>query len=187
MTVDQLVPLALKQVRDLFNFGLRLSGRREEAEDLVQETFERSLRHADSFREPEAIRPMMFRILRNLFLDRRTAAERCPQLVAIESWDDLGQVPLAIGGSTPLGQLLSTGVSDEIKQALSRLPVEWRETLWLCAVEGFTYKETASITEVPIGTVRSRLSRARRALAKELRDHAVREGILRSPREEESS
>lgn len=176
----------MRQVRDLFNFGLRLSGSREEAEDLVQETFERSLRHADTFREPAAVRPMMFRILRNLFLDRRAAAERRPQLVAIESWDDLGHLPLMAGGPTPLEQVLNTDVSDETKEALERLPLGWREVLWLCAVEGFTYEEAASITEVPIGTVRSRLSRARRALAKDLREHAVREGILRPSREEGS-
>lgn len=169
--------MAVAQTRPLFNYAFRLSGSREAAEDLVQSTFERSLRNWDRFPNEAAVRPMMFRILHNLFINRVVAEQRRPVVVSLDEWKggyDLER--LCVDGDA-MTKIIRNSLSDEVESALSRLGAEERETLWLRAVEGFAYQELAEITDVPIGTVRSRLARARRKLAKQLREYARSQGV----------
>ena len=177
MNATEFKTLAVAQMQALFNYAFRLSGNREAAEDLVQSTFDRTLSHWDRFPNKAAVRPMMFRILHNLFVNQVVAEQRRPVMVSLDEWKggyDLERISVEGEAMT---ELIRNSLSDEVESALSKLGVEERETLWLRAVGGFAYQEIAEITEVPIGTVRSRLARSRRALAKRLREYARNQGV----------
>ena len=177
MKAKEFKALAVPQMRALFNYAFRLSGNRETAEDLVQSTFDRALSHWDRFPNEAAVRPMMFRILHNLFVNQVVAEQRRPVMVSLDEWKggyDLERISVEGEAMT---KLIRNSLSDEVESALSKLGAEERDTLWLRAVGGFAYQEIAEITEVPIGTVRSRLARSRRALAKRLREYARNQGV----------
>lgn len=169
--------LAAAQMRALLNYAFRLRGDREAAEDLAQSAFERALAQRDRFPNEAAVRPMMFRIVHNLFVNDVVAARRRPVVVSLDEWKGGHDLqPLCAEGEAT-AKIIRNSLSDEVDSALSRLAEDDRETLWLRAVEGFSYQEIADITEAPIGTVRSRLARARRTLAKRLREYAKGQGL----------
>jgi|JI10StandDraft_1071094.scaffolds.fasta_scaffold969332_2 RNA polymerase sigma-70 factor (ECF subfamily) len=144
---------ALACLKELYAFALRLSRSREAAEDLVQEAFARVLAHSGP--PPLEIRPYLFRTLRNLFVDSlRSRKNLDPMQVPSE----LPEVP------TPEQVLLESMLSEWLESALMSLELPLREALWLREVDGFTYAEIAEITDSPVNTVRSRLSRARTQL-----------------------
>lgn len=183
MTAKEFRALAVAQMRALFNYAFRLSGNREAAEDLVQSTFERALSHRDRFPDEASVRPMMFRIVHNLFINQVVAEQRRPVVVSFDDWKggrDLERISVQGEAMT---KIISNSLSDEVESALSRLGNDERELLWLRAVEGFTYQELAEITEVPIGTVRSRLARSRRTMAKRLREYGRGSTVERAERE----
>ena len=151
--------LALPLLAQLYNFAHWLTGSREEAEDLVQESYLKALKGFSSFTPGTNFRAWMYRILRNTFLTSRTG------LKANVSFDDgENDLPEPVAASTPESVLLSRFDREQIRQALGRLPVQQREMLLLSDVEELSYKEIAETLGVPIGTVMSRISRARRAL-----------------------
>jgi RNA polymerase sigma-70 factor, ECF subfamily len=151
--------LAVPLLAPLYNFAHWLTGNREEAEDLVQETFVKAMRGFTSFSAGTNFRAWIYRILRNTFLTSRTG------LKTIVSLDD-EENPIAepIAGDDPEFLLLAKADQDQVHQALEKLPVQQREIILFSDVEEMTYKEIAELMGVPIGTVMSRLSRARAAL-----------------------
>lgn len=176
MKAKEFKALAVAQMRALFNYAFRLGGAREAAEDLAQSTFDRALSHCDRFPDEGSVRPMMFRILHNLFVNQVVAEQRRPVVVSLDDWNggrDLERISVEGEAMT---RLIRNSLSDEVEAALSRLAPEERETLWLRAVEGFAYQEIAEITQAPIGTVRSRLARSRRVLAKRLLEYGRSQG-----------
>ncbi len=177
MRADDIASLALKNLRALLNYAFRLTRDREEAEDLVQDTFERTYSNRQRFPGRAAVRPMMFRILHNLFVNQRLSRGRRPVIVSLEEWEEGGKTPAAFSKESPLEFTIRNALSDEVEAALEDLEDAWRETLWLRAVEGCSYQEIAEITGVPVGTVRSRLARSRRALAQNLQEYARNRGI----------
>ncbi len=177
MRADDLAALAIENLRALFNYAFRLTRDREGAEDLVQETFERTFLNRDRFAGKPAVRPMMFRILHNLFVNQYRSRRRRPVIVSLEAWEDRGETSQRLPKESPLEVTIRNALSDEVEAALGDLKDVWRETLWLRAVEGYSYQEIAEITDVPIGTVRSRVARSRRALAQKLQDYARDRGI----------
>jgi RNA polymerase sigma-70 factor, ECF subfamily len=151
--------LALPLLTPLYNFAHWLAGNREEAEDLVQETYVKALKGFSSFTPGTNFRAWMYRILRNTFLTSRTG------LRASVSLDD-EENPIAepAAAENPESLLLSQLDRTQIRGALEKLPVQQREIILLCDIEEMSYKEIAETLGVPIGTVMSRLSRARGAL-----------------------
>src|SRR5512142_3071263 len=143
----------------LYNFACWLTQNREEAEDLVQETYAKALKGFSSFEQGTNFRAWMYRILRNTFLTSRTGLKA--NLVSIEDEDE--QVLPAASG-TPETDLLARADQEAIHAALEELPVKFREIVLLCDVEEMSYQEIAETLGVPIGTVMSRLSRARKAM-----------------------
>jgi len=144
------MPEGLEFLDDLYAFALRLTQNRERAEDLVQETY---LRHLSSGRStPVELRPYLFRTLRNLHIDQWRRTQKGPATGLIERLPEAADV------------VLEGMLSEWMEEALTQLDGCFRETLWLREVEGFSYAEIASITGVPVNTVRSRLSRARQQL-----------------------
>jgi RNA polymerase sigma-70 factor, ECF subfamily len=150
--------LALPLFDSLYNFARWLTADRDEAEDLVQETYAKALRGFASFEPGTNFRAWMFRILRNTFLTSRTGLK---PTVPLED-DESMETPMAAG--TPESVLLGNLDQQALHDAIAELPVAYREVLLLCDVEEMSYREIAESLSVPIGTVMSRLSRARSAL-----------------------
>jgi RNA polymerase sigma-70 factor (ECF subfamily) len=153
--------LALPLFDSLYNHAFWLTGNQAEAEDLVQETFTKSLRAFDSFQPGTNFKAWIFRILRNTFLTTRTgiAASRT---VFLEDHPDTFDT--ATAGPTPEDTLIRLDNQAALHAALEQLQPQLREALLLCDVEEIKYKDIAVILDTPIGTVMSRISRARRAL-----------------------
>ena len=153
--------LAMPLFDQLFNFAHWMAQNREEAEDLVQETYAKALRGFSSFQPGTNFRAWMYRILRNTFLTSRTGLQ-ATRTVPFEDDDD-GQVPVADSG-TPEAILIERSNQQLVQDAIAELPVKAREILLLCEVEEMSYQEIAETLSIPIGTVMSRLSRSRKAL-----------------------
>jgi len=153
--------LAMPLFDQLFNFAHWMAQNREEAEDLVQETYAKALRGFSSFQPGTNFRAWMYRILRNTFLTSRTGLQTT-RTVPFED-DDEGQVPVSDSG-TPETILIERSNQQLVQDAIAELPVKAREILLLCEVEEMSYQEIAETLSIPIGTVMSRLSRSRKAL-----------------------
>ncbi len=143
----------------LFNFAHWLTQDREEAEDLVQETYAKALKGFRSFQPGTNFRAWIYQILRNTFLTSRTGLKSTVPL-DLESDE---QTLLAVN-DTPETIVLQRSDRQLVQKALGRLPVPYREVLLLCEFEEMSYQEISATLAIPIGTVMSRLSRARRAL-----------------------
>jgi RNA polymerase sigma-70 factor (ECF subfamily) len=154
--------LAMPLFEQLYNFAHWLSQNREEAEDLVQETYAKALRGFSSFQPGTNFRAWMYRILRNTFLTSRTGL-RATMTVPLET-DEEGPVVVVADNQTPEAIFLERSNQELLQTALDELPLHFREVLLLCEVEEMSYQEIADTLGVPVGTVMSRLSRARAAL-----------------------
>jgi RNA polymerase sigma-70 factor, ECF subfamily len=154
--------LALPLFDQLYNFAQWLTQDRTEAEDLVQETFTKALRGFSSFRTGTNFRAWIYRILRNSFLSSRTG------LKTMVSLDEEGSIELEADNPTPEIRLIEQANRETVQRALERLPVPFREILLLCEVEEMSYQEISETLSIPMGTVMSRLSRARKALRSDL-------------------
>ena len=143
----------------LYNFACWLAGDRAAAEDLVQETYLKSFRAFSSFQQGTNFRAWMYRILRNTFLTTQAG------LKATASLDNEDEAPLEPeAGDTPESILLARDAQEKIRAALEALPVHHREIILLSDIEEMSYQEISQALSIPIGTVMSRLSRARRAM-----------------------
>jgi len=149
----------------LYNFAHWLTRDRNDAEDLVQETYVKALRGFPSFRPGTNFRAWMYRILRNTFLTSRSGLK---QMVSLDDENSAVQEPAAPGD--PESLLFARADEDELRRALEQLPVAHREIILLCDVEEMSYKQISELVGIPIGTVMSRLSRARQAMRSLLRE-----------------
>ncbi len=150
--------LAMPLFDQLYNFAHWLTQDRSEAEDLVQETYVKALRGFSSFQPGTNFRAWIYRILRNTFLTSRTGLKAN---LPLELDDSAGP---SAGLDTPETLLIERAQQQVLQDTLAELPVNFREILLLCEVEEMSYQEIAETLGVPIGTVMSRLSRARRVL-----------------------
>jgi RNA polymerase sigma-70 factor (ECF subfamily) len=168
---DSFEALAMPLFASLYNFAHWLTQNREEAEDLVQETYLKGLKGFSSFQPGTNFRAWMFRILRNTFLTSRTGLKAATML-PLE--DEEQETTMAVTTQTPESLLMSQVDQQLVQGALEQLPVHFREAIILCDVEEMTYQEIADLLGIPIGTVMSRLSRARRAMRQLLDTKAKR-------------
>ena len=145
----------------LYNYALWLSKNAAEAEDLVQETFLKGLRGFDSFTPGTNFRAWMYRILRNTFLTSRGGLRAAPQL-SIDDVDD------EIQDETVEASMIAQVDAGVVRRAIDDLPLPFREVLLLCDVEDMSYREIAETLSIPVGTVTSRLMRARRKVREAL-------------------
>ncbi len=151
--------LAMPLFDQLYNFARWLTQDTAEAEDLVQETFTKALRGFSSFQAGTNFRAWMYRILRNSFLSSRTGLKTT---VTIDGGAEESLLPEE--NITPETILIEQADRETVQQALEALPVRFREILLLCEVEEMSYQEIAETLSIPMGTVMSRLFRARKAL-----------------------
>ncbi len=152
--------LALPLFARLYNFAHWLTQDREEAEDLVQETYAKALKGFASFEPGTNFKAWMFRILRNSFLNSRTGLRAAT--VSVDFNDEDSDIPTEV--QTPETILIDRSSQQVIQQAIAELAVPYREVLLLCEAEEMSYQEIATALAIPLGTVMSRLSRARKLL-----------------------
>jgi RNA polymerase sigma-70 factor, ECF subfamily len=152
--------LAMPLFDQLYSFAHWLTQDRSEAEDLVQETYVKALRGFGSFQPGTNFRAWIYRILRNTFVTSRTGL-KATATVALE---DEGGAEIVSDTATPESIFIDRAQEEMLQKALEELPVHFREILLLCETEEMSYQEIAETLSIPIGTVMSRLSRARKAL-----------------------
>ena len=165
----------------LFAAALRLARDRHAAEDLVQETWYRAFRSFDQFQPGTSFKSWVFRIEMNAFLNRERRRPLEPALTDFAAGEPPDRALSEEEEVTAEGLegLFDRHVSDEVKRAVDDLPEEFRAVLVLISVGGLSYEETAAALGCPVGTVMSRLYRARRLLRTALREYARTEGFLR--------
>ena len=176
--------VALVHLDLLYRTALRLTHDRAEADDLVQETWLRALQHFDQFDPGSNCRAWLVTILRNAFLNRlrRQGRERLESEMTGERGDSAPFEDSAIERSTPEEEFFQTVFHGDVERALKSLSPAFQQVIVLADFEGFTYKEIAQVLNWPIGTVMSRLSRARQRLRTELRTLARAHGYSEESR-----
>lgn len=171
----QFEAMAMEHLDVLYRMAKHLVRDSHRAEDLVQETYLRAFRSAEGFDlQSFGMRPWLIRILHNVHISKGQREKKQPQAVDDEHLD---------AASGTVSEALPTsfldGMDDQLKRAFEALPDEYRTVMHLWAIEELSYKEIAEALDVPLGTVMSRLHRARQRLSEQLKEYATREGIIR--------
>lgn len=174
---------ALVHMNALFRFARRLTGNDGDADDLLQECYARALRFWHNYRSGTNCKAWLFRIMHNLHINRWQAKKRAPASTSLEDAEDHYlynrlQDPRQSLEGNPEIEFLASNPAPQIREALGALPTEFRTPVLLCDVEGMSYHEIAKIMDIPVGTVRSRLNRARRRLQKLLAGYVAQERQL---------
>lgn len=172
---------AIPHMDAIYNYAQRMCNDPDEAEDLVQETFLKAYRFFDKFEIGTNCKAWLFRILKNTFINKYRKDTKEPEKVdygSIEEFYEL--IRDTNSNSINLEDTIFENVfDDEVSTALQRLPDEFRTVIILCDIEGMTYEEIAEFLDCPIGTVRSRLHRARNVLATTLLEYAKSKGFAK--------
>jgi RNA polymerase sigma-70 factor (ECF subfamily) len=182
----QFTDLAMEYMPALYSAALRMTRNPSDAEDLVQETYLRAYRGFGGFAEGTNLKAWLYRILTNTYINSYRAGKRRPEISDVEDVEDLYLYRrLSPDGGADQGMsaedvALDSFTDDEVQAAIESLPEAFRIAVLLADVEGFSYKEIADITDVPIGTVMSRIHRGRRALQKALHEYAATRGLVAS-------
>lgn len=164
----------LPQIDALYTFAYHLTYNEEDANDLVQETYLKAYRFIENYKEGTNAKAWLFKILKNAFINQYRKKSKKPTRVDYEeiinyhdeedsnysSYMDLRE------------EMFQHMMGDEVTNAINSLPVDFRVVILLCDIEGFTYEEISKIIDIPIGTVRSRLHRARNMLKEKLQEYA---------------
>jgi RNA polymerase sigma factor (sigma-70 family) len=164
----------LPHIDAMYNFAYRLTFDEDDAKDLVQETYLKAFRFINSFEEGTNAKAWLFRILKNSFINDYRKKSKEPSKVdynEVESYYNSEEANAEITPDLRV-EALQDMIGDEVSTALNSLAVDFRTVIILCDLEGFTYEEMAKILDIPIGTVRSRLHRARNLLKDKLRSYA---------------
>jgi RNA polymerase sigma-70 factor (ECF subfamily) len=166
---------ALGLADQVFRVARGLVNSREEAEDLVQETYARAFRSWRSFTPGTNLRAWLLRILTNLNIDRGRRKQRTPDMQPLEEGDYFLYNKLEESAGRPLEeeQVVERLSQNDVVDALSAVPHDFRDVLVLVDIGDFSYQDAAQILDIPIGTIMSRLHRARRVLKRELADRSV--------------
>jgi RNA polymerase sigma factor (sigma-70 family) len=168
----------LPHINSMYNFGYRLTLDRDDAKDLVQDTYLKAYRFIESFQKGTNAKAWLFRILKNSFINDYRKKSKEPSKVdyqEVETYYNSEDVDRQITPDLRV-ESLQDMIGDEISNALNALDVDFRTVIILCDLEGFKYEEMAKILDIPIGTVRSRLHRARQLLKEKLSEYAKQMG-----------
>lgn len=171
--------LAYPLLDSAYRTALRMTGQPASAEDLVQEAYLRAFRGFSQFERGTNFKAWLFRILTNVFLNDYRRKSREPQSTDFSEVEPAD--PATISGQFKAEEVeaIRAHLGDEAVRAIDRLPPDFRLPFLLSTFEGFSYKEIASILDIPIGTVMSRLFRARRLLKSDLKEYAKASGYLK--------
>jgi RNA polymerase sigma-70 factor (ECF subfamily) len=175
---------SIDHLDSLYRTALRMTRNASDAEDLVQETYLRAFRSLHQFTEGTNLRAWLFRIMTNTYINEYRRRQRRPTSASLDTieefylYDHLVQSPVQPGDERPEDVVLQRLTVEDVIAAIECLPEEFRQVVLLADVEGFAYREIAEIVGIPVGTVMSRLFRARRRLQRQLYDFAVESGIV---------
>jgi RNA polymerase sigma-70 factor (ECF subfamily) len=166
---------ALALSDQVYRVARHLTGSREEAEDLVQETYARAFRSWRQFQPGTNLRAWLLRILTNLNIDRGRRAQRTPDTQPLEEGDYFlyNRLEEATNGPSDEERVVERLSQDDIVTALAKVPHDFRDVVVLVDIGDFSYNDAAQILDIPVGTVMSRLHRGRRILKTQLADEAV--------------
>ncbi|MBI3142541.1 MAG: sigma-70 family RNA polymerase sigma factor [Bacteroidetes bacterium] len=166
----------LPHMDSMYNFGFYLANDEELAKDLLQETYLKAYKYIEYFQVGTNSKAWLIRIMKNNFINEYRKKSKAPYKVDIE---DVNQKEDIEDGFVELDmrqEVFGSLIGDEITNAVNALPVDYRLIILLCDIEGFKYDEIATIIDVPLGTVRSRLHRARNLLKENLKEYAKSRG-----------
>lgn len=177
---EEFEAIAVPHMDALYNFALRMTSDPENANDLVQETFLRAFRFFDKFERGTNIKAWLFRILKNTFINQYRKQKSEPGKV---DYDDVQNFYENIKASEVKTNHIeedafSKLLDDDLSEAITKLPPDFRTVIILSDIEGFTYEEIADFVDIPVGTVRSRLHRARKMLYSKLYNYAKSKGYV---------
>jgi RNA polymerase sigma factor (sigma-70 family) len=168
----------MPHIDSMYNFAYRLTFDEDDAKDLVQDTYLKAYRFINSFERGTNAKAWLFRILKNSFINEYRKKSKQPAKVdyqEVETYYNSDNVDYSMTSDLRVDAVKDM-LGDEISNALNSLAVDFRTVIILCDLEGFTYEEMAKILDIPIGTVRSRLHRARNLLKDKLKDYAQHMG-----------
>jgi RNA polymerase sigma factor (sigma-70 family) len=168
----------MPHINSMYNFAYRLTLDADDAKDLLQDTYLKAFRFIDSFQQGTNAKAWLFRILKNSFINDYRKKSKEPSKVdyqEVETFYNSEDVDRQITPDLRV-EALQDMIGDEISVALNSLDVDFRTVIILCDLEGFKYEEMAKILDIPIGTVRSRLHRARNLLKEKLSEYAKKMG-----------
>ncbi len=168
----------MPHIDSMYNFAYRLTFDEDDAKDLVQDTYMKAYRFINSFQEGTNAKAWLYRILKNSFINDYRKKSKQPAKVDYQEVEQFYNSEDTVSNATVDLRLETTKdmIGDEISNALNSLAVDFRTVVILCDLEGFTYEEMAKILDIPIGTVRSRLHRARNLLREKLGTYALSMG-----------
>ncbi|MFQ5965638.1 MAG: sigma-70 family RNA polymerase sigma factor [Candidatus Scalinduaceae bacterium] len=176
---------ALEYIDSLFNVAMRMTGKREDAEDLVQETYLKMHRFSNKYREGSNLKAWLFKIMRNTFINMYRKKIKEPHETYYDEIDDFylfNKKNAYRKDNSPLNEStlsVEEFFEDEVKNALENMPLAFREVVLYSDIEGISYEEISDVIGCPIGTVKSRLYRGRRLLQKLLWNYAKDRGYLK--------
>lgn len=169
----------------LYSTAYRMSRNRQDAEDLLQETYLRAYKYYDKFQEGTNFKAWLFKILKNTFINRYRKRQRQPLRNSFDEIEGsfeskLLESPLTARGATPEEELMVDALDQDVQQALEALPEDYRTAVEMADLQGLSYREISDQLGIPLGTVMSRLYRGRRKLEAVLLQYAREHGYIRS-------
>lgn len=173
---------AVPHMDAVYNFALRLTGDEDDADDLVQETYMKAFRFFDKFESGTNCKAWLFRILKNSFINDYRKQTKVPNKVDYEDVQNFYENIKSDEVESRHYELdaFSNLLDDDVSKAITELPDDFRTVVILNDIEGFTYEEIADFVDIPVGTVRSRLHRARKMLYVQLFDYAKDRGFIKT-------
>ncbi len=171
---------ALPHMDSLYNYALRMTGDEDDADDLVQDTYLKAFRFFDKFEKGTNCKAWLFRILKNSYINDYRKLKKEPNKVDYEDVQNFYENIKSNEVDTVhyVQDVFSNLLDDDVSKAISDLPEDFRNVIILSDIEGFTYEEIADFVDIPVGTVRSRLHRARKMMYTQLFDYAKNKGLI---------
>jgi len=171
---------AVPHMDALYNFALKMTGDSDDASDLIQETYLKAFRFWDKFEKGTNCKAWLFRIMKNTFINTYRKNTKEPDKVDYEEIENFYEniKPSSTDSAHLEKDIYDNLLDDELSSAISSLPEDFRTVVILCDIEGYTYDEIADFVDVPVGTVRSRLHRARKMLYTKLHYYASDKGYV---------
>ncbi len=172
---------AVVHSKAVYHFALSMTGNPEDANDLVQETYLKAFRYFHNFTKGSNCKAWLFMILKNTFINEYRKKKREPHKVNYDDIEDFYESikPGQVDRTENLDKIYENTFDDDISKAMNELPENFRSVVTLCDLEGYSYEEIAEYVDCPIGTVRSRLHRARKLLHSKLYKYADRHGYIK--------